>query len=77
MDDYAKGQEYGRRSAARIPVASPEHLVDAAAEIERQDTPFSRGVADAFRAEYERRAGGASSLSWGGLGGGPARLRTR
>jgi hypothetical protein len=76
MDDYAKGQEYGKRSAARIPVASPEHLFDAAAEIERQGTPFSRGVADAFRAEYNRRAG-ASSLSWGGLRGVQVLPRTR
>jgi len=73
MDDYAKGQDYGRRLAARIPVANPERLFEAASEIARQDTPFSRGVADACRAEYDRRTGGASSWSRGGLGGGPAR----
>lgn len=72
MDDYAKGQEYGMRIASRILFANPERLFDAAAEIDRQGTPFSRGVADAYRAEYERRTRGANTWISGGLRVGPA-----
>jgi hypothetical protein len=72
MDDYAKGQEYGMRIASRILFANPERLFDAAAEIDRQGTPFSRGVADAYRAEYERRTGGANTRVRGGFGVDPA-----
>jgi hypothetical protein len=80
VDDYAKGQEYGMRIAARIPFANPERLFDAAAEIDHQGTPFSRGVADAYRAEYKRRTGGASPWISSGLGvdrAGPTALALR
>jgi hypothetical protein len=67
------------RIAARIPFANPERLFDAAAEIDHQGTPFSRGVADAYRAEYKRRTGDASPWISSGLGvpAGPTPLALR